>query len=123
MLKLKSRFVNDLLVNDRGFRQVHTLFRAPSVIQTRYQVKAADAGYVGKVRVVVARDQSVVRVELVIDTRAKSGPPVRSRHSLAERRDVQVWVENDGVDDRIVIDIALLKVHDERSLLLLDWTT
>src|SRR3989442_11450048 len=103
MFKLKPSLVDDLLVNDRGFRQVHTLFRASSVILTSHQVKAADAGYVGKVRVVVARDQSVVCVELVIDARAKSGPPVWSRHSLAERGDVKVWVENDRVDNRVVI--------------------
>src|SRR5258707_845715 len=67
--------------------------------------------------VFVARDQSVLCVDLVIDARAEIKAPIWQRHCVAETNYVESRIQNRGVDDRIVIDVALFKIKKERSLL------
>src|SRR5205807_7682939 len=62
--------------------------------------------------------QRVLRIELIVNARAELCAAIGDGNGLAERNDVQILIENRGIDDGFVIDVALLEIEKEGSLLL-----
>src|SRR5258706_10555619 len=120
MDKLETRFVDGRLIENRGFSQAHVLFGTRGVVLPRRQREASYAGNIGVVRVFVAGYQGVIRIDLIINSRAEFSAPIWCRNSIAEGNDIQICVKNGPIDHGIVVDVALLEINKERSLLLGD---
>src|SRR6267154_529903 len=119
MIKLKARFVYSLLVKDCRLSGPNRLLGAEVGIGARRQREASvQSGYRSIVFILVTKDQSVLCIQLIIDSRAECGASIRSRNGGSEGHDVQVRIQNRGVDHGVVVDVALFKVEEERSLLL-----
>src|SRR5712671_804013 len=121
MDKLETRFVDGRLIENRGFSQAHVLFGARRVVLPRRQRETSDAGYIGVVRVFIAGHQSIIRIDLIINSRAEFSAPIWRRNSIAEGNDIQICVKNGPIDHGIVVNVALLEINKERSFLRGDW--
>jgi len=62
----------------------------------------------------VATSQSVVLADLIVEARADVGARPGVRHTLVEKRGIEVRVEHDRVHNRHFIDVAPLKIKEER---------
>ena len=68
-------------------------------------------------RVCVSPGQRMVLTELKIETRAERGTALRGEQRLAERHDVQTRIQDRGIDDCVVIDLAALEIQKKRRAL------
>ena len=88
MQKLEARFIDDGRPEHRRLRDLHRLVVGLGVVAARSQIEAADTSVADvAVREIIAKDQSVLLVELIINARADSHPALRRARSVRERID------------------------------------
>ena len=71
----------------------------------------------------IAADERVVRIDLVIHSRAKSDVATRNYNSKTQSERVEIRIEYCRFDQLIVVDFAALEIQEERGLLLHQWAT
>src|SRR6266496_1081948 len=121
MHELKARLVDGLLVQDGSLCQAHGLFGAFRVVHPAGQRESADAHNVGRMGKFITCYQRILRIDLIVDARAKFNSAVGCGNSLAERNNVQGRIKNRGVNYRIIVDVALFEIKKERSLVFGNW--
>src|SRR5256714_1042254 len=119
MIKLKARFVYRLLVKNCRLSGPNRLLGAEVGVGARRQRETpVQSGYRSIMFILVTKDQSVVCIQLIIESRTECGASIRSGNGGSEGHDVQIRIQNRGVNHSVVVDISLFKVEEERSLLL-----
>src|SRR5437870_10893032 len=111
VLKLKARLINDSLLDDCCFGQLNTLLSVGRIVSTRREGEPANAGDASSARVVVTANQRVIRIELIIDSGAKSCAAAWNGNSLIKTDDIVVLIENSRDNERLVINVAFLEIQ------------
>ncbi len=114
--ELKARFVDGGGADDVGVGSLHHLLGIAGIVSLRRQREETDAvvGVVGDDVAVTQRD-GIVLSGLPIETRADAGAGSWIGDCDAEGSGIEIGVEDDGVDDGRVADVAALSVEEEGS--------
>src|SRR5215213_7862327 len=123
MFKLESRLVDDCLVDDRRFSELNALLAVLRVVRARRQRESANTHEARVLRVIVAGDKGVVGVDLVIDSGAERSTAAGDCYGFIKVDDIVIRVENRRHDQRLVVDVALVEVDEERSFSFRNWAT
>src|SRR5262245_38203067 len=93
--KLKTRFVDGRRVKNRGLSDLNILVCKNSVVAALGQSEAVYTGVVSAVTVVViTKDERVVGIDGVVETRAEEQVTPRHQEPLAEIDDVEIVIQN-----------------------------
>ena len=129
MLEAEARLVDDGRRDDRRLGQLKSMIRVGRIVRAldaeeRIDIKRelvrAEIALPITLKA-VARDDCVLRVQLIIEARAELCVPARHDDVAIDARiNERRRIDERRVDDRVVVRIALLEVEEERSLLLDD---
>ena len=115
--ELKARLVDRVGADHIRVGSLNDLLGIAGVVALRRKREQADpiVRVVGD-HVAIAQRDGVVLGGLPIEARADAGSCPRIGDSFAEWRGIEIGIENHGIDDRGVADVAPLGVEEEGSL-------
>src|SRR6185503_4610123 len=88
------------------------------------QIEAPDAFVICATTLeVVTKDERVIGVDRVVDSRAEEQVTARHDEALAKLHHVEIIVEHGRADQFVVICLETGEIEKERSLLSHQWTT
>src|ERR1051326_242502 len=105
--ELKPRLVNRCVVDDRRFGQLQRVAVTLRFESARTKIETTDARILDiTVIEIIAGNQSVFLIDLVIDTRIDSKPFLRRNRCVGEGNRVESHrIEHDRINDRAIVDI------------------
>src|SRR5262249_24441595 len=93
------------------------------VVRPRGEVEIARALVIEtEPQFLVPDEQSVLRVQSIVEPAADGGPLLRRRESLIDGNRIQMVIEDRRQDKCILIDPSVFRVERERCFALLQWT-
>src|SRR4051812_14455591 len=95
---LETDLVDSGRINHRRLSQLDVVIRGRSRITARNQVEPAEPADIGGMEKVVARDQSVLRIDRVIEAGPNVRDAARLYHGLSNKQRIEVGVEDGGTD-------------------------
>src|SRR5271163_4845418 len=111
-------FVDDLRSNDLRITDLHRVFGGCRVVRLRGQGILANAVVgLGVPVVLVARAQSVVLGERVVQTRADVGAVVRRGNGFEGLNRLEVLIESFRIDGGNVVNVSALDADKKRGVL------